>query len=336
MNALTTQQGNALQTANPYQGMGMLDPAVFDHMQRVGKVLALSPLFPEHLRKGSTEQAIANGILVINMAIRLREDPLTVSQAIYFVGGKPGWSASYMIAKANQHGVFKNPIDWEITGSGPSLSVTAVAELSATGKKVSATCDMAMAKSENWTKNSKYQSMPEQMLRYRSATFLIRLYCPEVMVGLPSQVEIELPSMRDVTPIEPQVVETEDEPQVDTARAVEREKTSAADNAAREAEQKKRDDAAAAEAAKAAAAAKPKEPEQSQETGAGDEEPGEEVSRDVLEGIVTMVMRDMKEMDSKQMADEVLGFYENQIAAVKKHAPDLWAQIEAAYETKAA
>jgi len=52
-------------------------------------MLAMSPLFPEHLRKGSMESALANGVLVINMAMRLREDPLTVAQNIYFVGGKP-------------------------------------------------------------------------------------------------------------------------------------------------------------------------------------------------------------------------------------------------------
>jgi hypothetical protein len=181
----------------------LMDPDAFAHMQRVGQVLALSPLFPDHLRKGTKESAVANGVLVMNMAMRLNEDPLTVAQNIYFVGGKPGWSASYMISKANQHGVFKNPIDWKVEGSGENLSVTAQAELTATGKKVSVTCDMAMAKAEGWTKNAKYTSMPEQMLRYRSATFLIRLYCPEVMVGVPSTIEIETGTgMKDVTPAE--------------------------------------------------------------------------------------------------------------------------------------
>ncbi len=182
----------------------LMDPTSFDQMYRVGKMLASSVLFPDHLRKGIPEQAAANGALVMNMAVRLNEDPLTVAQNIYFVGGKPGWSSSYMIAKANQHGVFQNPISWEVTGSGESLSVTAFAELDATGKRVEATCDMAMAKAEGWTKNAKYKSMPEQMLRYRSATFLIRLYCPEVMVGVPAQIEVELGGeMRDITPPSP-------------------------------------------------------------------------------------------------------------------------------------
>lgn len=190
---------NALTAAKPAQHVGMLDPATFDHMQRVGKMLALSSLFPEHLRKGSVEVGIANAVLVLNMAMRLKEDPLTVAQSIYFVGNKPGWSASYLIGKANQHGVFRDPIDWEVKGKGEDLSVTAFAVLSATGKRVAVTCDMKMAKAEGWTSNKKYQSMPEQMLRYRSATFMIRLYCPEVMIGVPSTIELEL-GMRDVTP----------------------------------------------------------------------------------------------------------------------------------------
>jgi hypothetical protein len=191
----------------------LMDPVRFDHLQRVGKMLALSPLFPEHLRKGGLEQSIANAVLVLNMANRLNEDPLTVGQNIYFVGGKPGWSTSYMIGKVRQHGVFRDPIDWEYSGSADSLSVTAFAVLSSTGRKVSFTCDMAMAKAEGWTKNPKYQSMPKVMLSYRSAAFLIRLYCPDVMIGVPMAVENELVSMRDVSPDDaPQVVANTEPP----------------------------------------------------------------------------------------------------------------------------
>ncbi len=179
--------------------LAIMDPAQFDHMQRVGKMLALSPLFPEHLRKGGIETGIANGVLVINMAMRLREDPLTVAQNIYFVGGKPGWMTTYLIAKANQHGVFDGPIEWKTEGAGDALSVTAYATMSRTGRVVSVTCDMKLAKAEGWTSNKKYSTMPEQMLRYRSATWLIRLYCPEILVGVPPAIDNELP-MRDVTP----------------------------------------------------------------------------------------------------------------------------------------
>lgn len=179
--------------------LAIMDPAQFEHMQRVGKMLALSPLFPEHLRKGGLETGIANGVLVINMAMRLREDPLTVAQNIYFVGGKPGWMTTYLIAKANQHGIFDGPIEWKIEGKGDALAVTAYATIARSGRVVSVTCDMKLAKAEGWTTNKKYSTMPEQMLRYRSATWLIRLYCPEILVGVPPAIDNELP-MRDVTP----------------------------------------------------------------------------------------------------------------------------------------
>lgn len=197
---MTTHVPANVSTSQPVPfSLAIMDPAQFEHMQRVGKMLALSPLFPEHLRKGGLETAIANGVLVINMAMRLREDPLTVAQNIYFVGGKPGWMTTYLIAKANQHGVFDGPIEWKVEGKGETLSVTAYATLSRNGRTVSVTCDMALAKAEGWTSNKKYQTMPEQMLRYRSATWLVRLYCPEVLVGVPAAIDHDLP-MRDVTP----------------------------------------------------------------------------------------------------------------------------------------
>lgn len=190
----------AVSVAARPQMLALMDPTVFEQMQRVGKMLALSALFPAHLKTGGNDTAIANAVLVLNMAMRLNEDPLTVAQNIYFVGGRPGFAATYMISKANQHGVFEDQIDWDESGDGDSLSLTAFAVLAKTGKRVSMTTDMKMAKAEGWTKNAKYQSMPKVMLRYRSATALIRMYCPQVMIGIPPIHEVEDDNMRDVSP----------------------------------------------------------------------------------------------------------------------------------------
>lgn len=202
MNLPVKQAPTAPAAPRPRLSFDLMDPVAFDHIQRIAGLYAKSPLFPAHLRSGDYSAALANAVLVMNIAERLREDPLTVAQNIYFVGGKPGWSASYMISKANQHGVFKDPIDWEVKSSGEDLSVSAFAVLVGTGKKVSVTIGMDTARKEGWTKNSKYQSMPEQMLKYRTATALIRLYCPEVMIGVPpaNEVEDENYAMRDITP----------------------------------------------------------------------------------------------------------------------------------------
>ncbi|KYQ80368.1 recombinase RecT [Acinetobacter sp. NRRL B-65365] len=64
-----------------------------------------------------------------------------------------------------------------------------------------------MAIKEGWyTKNgSKWQTMPEQMLRYRAASFFGRVYAPEILMGLRSVEEEQ--DMIDVTP-EPEVINT--------------------------------------------------------------------------------------------------------------------------------
>lgn len=160
--------------------------------QRQARMFALSPLVPEHLRKGSEQQAIANCWIALTLAEAMGEVPLIVMQNIHVVSGKAGFASQYMIARANSSGVFKGRIDWRIDREDKdNLSVTAYAFLRETGQEVSVTCDMKMAKAEGWTKNPKYSTMPEVMLRYRSAAFLVRFYAPDVMLGYQTAEEVD-------------------------------------------------------------------------------------------------------------------------------------------------
>lgn len=160
----------------------------FELMQRKAATFARSPLVPDHIRgKTDTEEAkkqgIANCYICLVLAEQMNENPLVVMQNIYIVHGKPGWSASYMIAKANASGIFKGVIRFKHEGSGASRKCTASATLKDTGEVVEVCMSMETATAEGWTKNSKYRSMPDQMLAYRAATLLVRLYCPQVMLG---------------------------------------------------------------------------------------------------------------------------------------------------------
>lgn len=145
---------------------------------KVAEALSRAQLVPDHF-KGKP----ADCLLALQIADDLRCTPFQVMHNMYLVSGKPGFSSKFAIAMANQRGPFTGPIEWSIAGEGGSLSVTAFADLASTGNRVAMTADMAMARAEKWTKNAKYQSMPEIMLRYRSAAFLIRMYCPEVLMG---------------------------------------------------------------------------------------------------------------------------------------------------------
>ena len=52
---------------------------------------------------------------------------------------------------------------------------------------------IAMAKAEGWYSKtgSKWKTMPEQMLKYRAASWLVRAYAPEIAMGLHCADEIE-------------------------------------------------------------------------------------------------------------------------------------------------
>lgn len=180
-------------------------PAVFDHTQRIAKVFCASALVPEHLRKN-----IADVMIALAIAKEMRESPVVVMQNIFFIGGKAGWAAQYMIARANRSGTFKERIRWRKEGAGDALKVTAYARLADdSGELVEAEASMALAIAESWTRNPKYKTMPEHMLKWRSATMLIRLHCPEVMLGMPTEDELRDvaavagPGMRDITPAGP-------------------------------------------------------------------------------------------------------------------------------------
>lgn len=156
------------------------DPAVFDQLWRGAKALSGSQLVPRHFRSKPEDCFIA-----LHIAHRLGADPLLVLQSLYIVHGSPGWSAKFVIAQANMSGAFRGRIKFRTEGTGKSLAVTAYATLAETGEEVAETVTMVMAEAEGWTENNKYKSLPELMLKYRAATFLVRLHAPEVMMGVP-------------------------------------------------------------------------------------------------------------------------------------------------------
>lgn len=182
--AITTVSENTPANSSP-------EAAHFGLMQRKAQLFASSPLIPEALRAGGLQQALANCYIGLTMAEAMGENPLTVLQNIHIVKGKAGFSAQFMIARANASGVFKGRINWRMSGQGEGLRAEAFATLAETGEEVSFAVDMAMAKAEGWTSNPKYRSVPHLMLRYRSATFLVRLYAPDVMFGYQTAEEVE-------------------------------------------------------------------------------------------------------------------------------------------------
>ena len=145
----------------------------FEHAQRAARLIASSDLVPQQFRGPS---GIANCVLGLEMAHRLGASPLAVLQNLYIVHGRPAWSSQFLISMVNASGRFQ-PLQFEMSGEGDDYGCTAAAKLKdgsdvVKGPKVT----IGMAKAEGWfgKAGSKWQTMPELMLRYRAATFFSR------------------------------------------------------------------------------------------------------------------------------------------------------------------
>jgi hypothetical protein len=126
-------------------------------------------------------------------------DPMMIMQNTYVVSGKLGMNSSFAISLANNSGLFASGIRYRIEGTGDNLRVTAYTNLKKTNEEISFTIGMKEAMAEGWTKNPKYRSLPELMLRYRAATLLLRTHAPEVLNGMHMVEELE--DIRDVSPV---------------------------------------------------------------------------------------------------------------------------------------
>lgn len=135
-----------------------------------------------------------NCMIALNMSLRMQADPLMVMQNLYVVHGTPSWSASFLIACFNQCGRF-SPIRYKFEGERgtDSWGCRAVSSFLADGTPIEGTLvTIGVAKAEGWySKNgSKWQTMPEQMLRYRAAAWMIRSTAPEIGMGFQTREEV--------------------------------------------------------------------------------------------------------------------------------------------------
>lgn len=163
-------------------------------------------------------EALANCAIALDMASRLNANPIMVMQNLYVIEGRPSWSSQWIIACVNKSGRF-SPLQFRIEDLGEqevqyeefawvsgkkqssikkavirNLVCVAHAKSLDTGEVVeSAPVSMELAVKEGWygKNGSKWQTMPEVMLRYRAAAFFGRVYVPDLLMGFLSQEEAE-------------------------------------------------------------------------------------------------------------------------------------------------
>lgn len=164
-----------------------LNPALFEQLQRGAALLAASKLVPDHFKND-----VPSCFIALELAARMKMDPIMLMQRTYVVHGKPGFEAQFVIALINSSGRFRDPLSWEMTGTGPNRKAVCFTYRH-DGRRVECEVTMEIAKAEGWIdkKDSKWKTIPDLMLQYRSASWFGRLHCPEVMMGMATVDELE-------------------------------------------------------------------------------------------------------------------------------------------------
>jgi len=163
------------------------DTDSFANAQRMVAPLAQSELVPATYRNN-----IPNCMIALEMANRIQMSPLMVMQNMNVIHGRPSWGSSFIIALINSCGRFE-PLQFEFEGAGDARSCRAVTKRKDGTLVKGPEISVQMAKNQGWwgKSGSKWPDMTELMLSYRAAAFFGRLHCPDVLMGMQSQDEIQ-------------------------------------------------------------------------------------------------------------------------------------------------
>ena len=173
------------------------NPDSYEFAQRQAKSLCESNLVPISYQG---QKGLPNCLVALEMSKRMNLSPLTVMQNLNIIHGTPSWSAQFISSQILGCGRFEN-FDYLVKGEGETLEVQCVAKRIEDQKIVKGTTvSMKMARLEGWTRNSKYTSMPELMLRNRAATFFGRQFIPDLLLGVQTSEEVVDIQPLNVTP----------------------------------------------------------------------------------------------------------------------------------------
>lgn len=203
----------------------------FETYQRIAVPLAESDFVP-----AAYKGKIGNCVIAVEMAARLGVLPLTVMQNLCVVNGNPTWKSRFLIGCVNACGRYST-LNYRITMDGTvgdvkykawqkdekgknhevlkpferpqldNLVCVAFATEKETGNVLTSTpVSIRMAIEEGWysKSGSKWPTMPEQMLRYRAASFWVSTFAPEMAMGLRTEEE-----QRDIVDVEYEEVKEE-------------------------------------------------------------------------------------------------------------------------------
>lgn len=166
----------------------------FPQMMDIADKLANSSIIPQRFvgNPGSV-------LIALDIAARSQMNPLMVMQNLYTVYGVPSFSGQFVIALLRRCGLYKN-IRWEYETPGNWRNgVRLIATRLDDGEEEGPVIDEQLAMSMGWLtkKDTMWTKMPDQMARYRAASWFAKLNCPDVLLGLPTAEEVQDSPLHD-------------------------------------------------------------------------------------------------------------------------------------------
>ncbi len=199
-----------------------LNVARFEHAQRVATMLSASSMVPKEFQGN-----VGNCLIALNLAQRMRLDVFMLMQSIYVIHGRPGLEGKLVIALIEGHGRF-GPLHFKFSGTGktgkeidrPESCVAYALDLKSKETIEGPEVTWKMVTAEGWNKPksyrdgsgempSKWETMPQLMFMYRSASFFGKVHDPASLMGFQSREEIEDVEEINITPVSPKESQTE-------------------------------------------------------------------------------------------------------------------------------
>ncbi len=166
----------------------LLDTGRFEHMYRIASIMGMATVLPDHLRLDqktkqplSDERVKANCTLVVNQALRWGFDPFALAGESYVVGGKLAFQGKLIAAVVNARAGIEGRLSARYNdGKGNDLKVTISAKFpdEPEAREIEVTVGEARTSNEMWNKD------PKQKLWYTGAIKWARRHCPEVLMGV--------------------------------------------------------------------------------------------------------------------------------------------------------
>ena len=168
------------------------DVDLYQQFYKMAEGLSKTDLVPDNY-KNKPE----NCLIAIDTARQIgAKNPLFVMQNLYIVKGKPSWSGQYCSALVYTN--FKNVKVNRVGNAENGLKGIYITATNKNGENCrGSVVTLEMAQKEGWVnkQGSKWQTMPEQMLIYRAFAFFARAYCPDKLLGMHDEYEVQ-----DITP----------------------------------------------------------------------------------------------------------------------------------------